>query len=532
MAQIVVSNLTFSYEGSYDNIFENVSFQLDTDWKLGFIGRNGKGKTTFLRLLQGKYDYRGSISTSAVFDYFPYTVAKEQEQLPAAELFEQLRPDFELWRVLCELEQLALEPECLFRPFGTLSYGERTKAMLALLFSGENFFLLVDEPTNHLDAEARLVVQNYLKGKKGFILVSHDRELLDACIDHVLVLNRSSIRVERGNFSSWWENKERQDSFNRTENEKHLREIGKLKEAADRTARWAEKNERTKIGFDPVKEHDRYLDTRAFIGAKTKKLQSRVKNTQRRIGEEIAEKEGLLKDIESPAELKLTPLDFHKEVYVMARNLSLEYVALQKFNFELRRGERVLLKGANGCGKSSFIKAVLDAAGGNVKPQETRDGREKKSREGAAAAETESGIKSVGILSGALEVPLGLQISYVSQDTSFLRGGLSEFAVQRGMDESLFKALLRQLDFERVQFAKRMEDYSEGQKKKVLLAASLLTPAHLYIWDEPLNFIDIFSRIQLESLILKYKPTMLLVEHDSVFGNKVATKVISMDGSV
>ena len=56
MSQITVSNLTFSYEGSYDNIFENVSFQLDTDWKLGFIGRNGKGKTTFLRLLQGKQE--------------------------------------------------------------------------------------------------------------------------------------------------------------------------------------------------------------------------------------------------------------------------------------------------------------------------------------------------------------------------------------------------------------------------------------------------------------------------------------------
>ncbi len=519
MAQITASNLTFCYEGSYDNIFENVSFQIDTDWRLGFIGRNGKGKTTFLRLLQGKYEYQGSISTSAVFDYFPYTVTEEQEQLPAAELFEQLKPDFELWRVLCELEQLVLEPECLFRPFGTLSHGERTKAMLALLFSRENFFLLIDEPTNHLDAEARQVVRDYLKSKKGFILVSHDRELLDACIDHVLVLNRNSIRVEKGNFSSWWENKERMDSFNRAENEKHLREIGKLKEAADRTARWAEKNERTKIGFDPIKEHDRFLDTRAYIGSKTKKLQSRVKNTERRIEDEIAEKEGLLKDIESPVDLKLMPLDFHKEVYVLTRDFGLGYLpgnvgqgdtegrphmVLQNFRFELRRGERILLKGANGCGKSSFIKAVLEAA-------ESGNGRE-----------------AGRVFSGILEVSKGLIISYVNQDTSFLRGSLSHFAEERGLEESLLKALLRQLDFERVQFEKNMEEYSEGQKKKVLLAASLLTPAHLYIWDEPLNFIDIFSRMQLESLILKYQPTMLLVEHDAVFGEKVATKVVNM----
>ena len=72
MSQINVNNLTFYYEGSYDNIFENVSFQLNTDWKLGFIGRNGKGKTTFLNLLMGKYEYKGKISASVMFDYFPF----------------------------------------------------------------------------------------------------------------------------------------------------------------------------------------------------------------------------------------------------------------------------------------------------------------------------------------------------------------------------------------------------------------------------------------------------------------------------
>ena len=74
MSLINVSNLTFSYEGSYDNIFENVSFQIDTDWKLGFIGRNGRGKTTFLNLLLGKYAYSGNISSTVKFEYFPYDV--------------------------------------------------------------------------------------------------------------------------------------------------------------------------------------------------------------------------------------------------------------------------------------------------------------------------------------------------------------------------------------------------------------------------------------------------------------------------
>ncbi len=90
MAQISVSNVTFHYEGSFDNIFEDVTFLIDTDWKLGFIGRNGKGKTTFLNLLLGKYDYQGSIRTNAVFDYFPYPVTAAQYQQSCAEFYEEI----------------------------------------------------------------------------------------------------------------------------------------------------------------------------------------------------------------------------------------------------------------------------------------------------------------------------------------------------------------------------------------------------------------------------------------------------------
>ena len=119
-------------------------------------------------------------------------------------------------------------------------------------------------------------------------------------------------------------------------------------------------------------------------------------------------------------------------------------------------------------------------------------------------------------------------ISYIDQDTSGLRGNLKEFCRENDLDESLFCAILRQLDLERVQFAKNMEEYSEGQKKKVLVAASLLKPAHLYIWDEPLNYIDVFSRMQIEKLILTFQPTMLVVEHDVRFREKIATRVVEM----
>lgn len=508
MSQINVTNLTFSYEGSFDDIFENVSFSIDTDWKLGFVGRNGKGKTTFLRLLTGNYAYQGSISANTTFDYFPYPVTETQRNLPASAFLEELKAGCEEWRVICELAQLGEDAEILYRPFRTLSFGEQTKVLLALLFSGENDFLLIDEPTNHLDQTARECVKEYLSTKKGFILVSHDRDLLDACIDHVLVLNRQTIEVQSGNFSVWWENKQRKDQFALSENEKHVREIRTLRQAARRTAEWADKNERTKIGYDPIKEHDRGNGTRPYIGAKTKKMQSRVTQMKQRIDREIEEKEGLLQDLEKTVDLKLTPLSHHKNRIVNIRDYSLQYAGaahpvFTDVTFEIQNGDRIALHGENGCGKSTLIKVILQKAG---------------------ILSSDMAFSEEGIC----ETASGLVISYISQDTSGLKGGISDFCERKNLDQSLFCAVLRQLDFERAQFVKNMEDYSEGQKKKVLLAASLLTPAHLYIWDEPLNYIDVFSRMQIEKLLLEYRPTLLFVEHDVRFREKVATRVVTL----
>ncbi|MCI9430775.1 MAG: ABC-F family ATP-binding cassette domain-containing protein [Lachnospiraceae bacterium] len=510
MSQITVNDLTFYYEGSDHHIFEKVSFSIDTNWKLGFIGRNGKGKTTFLNLLLGKLEYRGTITASVLFDYFPYLLSPEMMERCAADFVEEIRPDCESWKIMCELQKLDADAEILYRPFRTLSHGERTKVMLAILFSRDNAFLLIDEPTDHLDWESREAVKQYLIKKRGFILVSHDRDLLDACIDHVLVLNRYSIEVQSGNFSSWWENKSRKDAFSKMENDKHKKEIRHLKVASRRARQWADKNEDRKIGIDPIKDHDRGCGARPYIGGKTKKMQSRIKQMENRIEREIEEKEGLLKDIEEPVELKLSPLCHKKEVLISLSDYGLGYEKAEKrlfqhLNFTLHRGDRMFLHGGNGCGKSSLIKAIL------------------------MHMEAMPGGKQIKIEEeGKLETVSGLTVSYIDQDTSFLRGNVSGFCAARDLDESLFCAILRQLGVERIQFMKNMEDFSQGQKKKVLIAASLMTEAHLYIWDEPLNYIDIFSRIQLENLLLKYKPTMLVVEHDVRFREQIATKTVCL----
>ena len=484
MSVINSENLTFSYEGSSDTIFENVSFSIDTDWKLGFTGRNGRGKTTFMKLLMGKYEYSGRITSSVKFEYFPFEVSDENALVMF--LAEEICPNAENWELVRELSLLQVSDDVLYRPFAVLSGGEKTKVMLAMLFLRENCFLLIDEPTNHLDMTGREIVSRYLKRKKGFILISHDRAVLDECTDHILSINRTNIEIEQGNYSSWERNKAARDNFEAVQNEKLKREIKNLEAAARSAAEHSDRIERTKIGFDPVKT-EKSLTRRCSVARKSKKLMNRSKAMEKRIEADIEKKSGLLRNIESTPALKLPVLKFHSTKLLSLRNISVCYdekAVCSKVSFDIKEGDVVALSGRNGCGKTSIIRLIC----GEDIPH-----------------------------TGEVIMNPQLKISRISQDFSGLSGNLSDYASLHGFDESLFKAILRKLDFSREQFEKDIADFSDGQKKKVMIAASLCTPAHLYIWDEPLNYLDVYSRRQLEELIISCKPSMLIAEHDRTF---------------
>lgn len=490
MSLINVSDLTFSYDGSGEPVFENVSFQIDTDWKLGFTGRNGRGKTTFLKLLQGLYEYEGTISSSVEFEYFPYEVV--DESAIAVEIAEGICPEAQNWELLRELSILEFKEEALYRPFKTLSNGEKTKLMLAAMFLKKNSFLLIDEPTNHLDMRGRELVSAYLSRKKGFILVSHDRAFLDGCIDHILAINRADIEIQKGNFSSWLINKERQDSFELSQNEKLKSDIKRLSAAAKQTSRWSDKVEKTKYNA----KNSGLRPDRGFVGHKAAKMMKRSKTIEARQLAAAEEKSKLLKNLDSSEALKISGLSYRSERLLSLKDVSVNYggkTVCENISFDIKNGGRIALQGKNGSGKSSVLKLIMD---GDVP------------------------------YNGDVRRGSGLIISYVPQDASFLAGSLAEYAEQTGIDESLFKAILRKLDFSRSQFEKDMKDFSGGQKKKVLIAGSLCQKAHLYIWDEPLNFIDVISRMQIEELISEYQPTMLFVEHDKAFCENIATETI------
>ena len=488
MSLIQVSNLTFAYEGSYDPIFENVSFQIDTNWRLGFTGRNGRGKTTFLNLLLGKFPYRGSISASVRFSYFPYEIPDKTHL--AIDMVEEIYPDYQYWQLAKEMNLLQLEEDALYRPFGTLSNGEQTKLMLAVLFLKENNLLLIDEPTNHLDIQGRELVSRYLKSKKGFILVSHDRAFLDGCVDHILSINKANIEVCRGNFSTWYENKQRQDSFELSENEKLKREIRRLEGTAREKASWSDRAEATKIG--------NHVFDRGYVGHKAEKMMARSKAIEKRQNAAIEEKSKLLKNIERSDTLKIFQTPLHTKRLASLVDVSVCYgetPVCRGVTFDIQQGDRIVLQGANGSGKSSIIKLIC----GEQIPH-----------------------------TGELRIGTGLTISYVPQDASHLRGRLSDFARESGVDESLFLAMLAKLDVSKEQMEKDMSALSAGQKKKVLLARSICQSKNLHIWDEPMNYIDVISRMQIEELLLTFQPTILFVEHDKTFCDRIATKVVPL----
>ena len=273
-----------------------------------------------------------------------------------------------------------------------------------------------------------------------------------------------------------------------------MKEIARLSEAAKQTGTWSFQAEQTKYGT----KNSGLRPDRGYIGHKAAKMMQRSKAIQSRRLEAIEEKAKLLKNINQTEHLKLSQPAYHSHRLASLRNVSICYgnnIICKDITFIIEQGDRIALSGNNGCGKSSILKLIC---GYNVP------------------------------YSGEFYKGSNMTISYVSQNTDALCGTLSDYAAANKIEESLFKAILRKLDFTREQFEKELQYFSDGQKKKVLIAKSLCQPSHLLVWDEPLNYIDVISRMQLEELLLEYQPTMLFAEHDQIFREHIATKTIEL----
>ncbi|MFC1742444.1 ribosomal protection-like ABC-F family protein [Candidatus Riflebacteria bacterium] len=523
MSSIILKNVCFHYFSPYVSVFENLTLNIDLTWRTALVGRNGMGKTTLLQLLHGKIQpVKGLINVPVTTNYFPYK-AKTMEQLTMQVVKDAVAP-FSTWELKMqelslrsdeqgmdsyanllqlyeehggyeieasiekEFVEMGLDTGLLLRNFSGLSEGEKTRALIIPLFLQKSGFPLIDEPTNHLDMQGRLLLGNYLAKKRGFILVSHDRTFLDSSVNHVLSLNKSDTRIHRANFSQWKYQMEMEEDFEKRRKENLKREIKHLKRAASQRRVWSDKKEKEKIG----------AGDKGRIGHLAAKQMKRALCLERRLKKNIVEKKGLLKNEEKKRVLKLESCSKSPELLLSLSNALLcmgERILQQKINLKLYRGERIAITGANGTGKTTLFRAIC-----------------------AEHPLTE----------GHLYFPARLKILRVQQEPTWNQGFLQDYLLQSGIDEKKFRTIMGSLGVAGEIFTRPLESFSEGQRKKVELCKSFLQPGHLLLWDEPLNYIDLFSREQIENAVLKFCPSLLFIEHDRAFVEKVATHILEL----
>jgi lincosamide and streptogramin A transport system ATP-binding/permease protein len=498
VGQIKLTNLSFRYANQSQNLFNHLNANLDTSWKLGLVGRNGRGKTTLLNLLRGKLQGTGQIISANNLAYFPAKIA-DPTNLTYSELLEVA--ETELWKIQRELNLMQVDDQLLWRPFASLSGGEQTKVLLALAFADETSFPLLDEPTNHLDQPSRQQIANYLRKKRtGYVVVSHDREFLNRTTDHILAIEQTEIHVYQGNFASYELTKQRRDQENQSKNSKLQREISKLNESRQRIKGYSDKAEKEKYAGAHQNEQVLHIN-RGFYSHKAAKIMKRSKNAERRMNEQIEAKEGLLTNIEhAPAlTINFTP-DYHQELLRLDHfglTIADEQDLFKQVNLTVKNHGVVALTGPNGTGKTTLLRYLL-------------------------------GQRDELKASGQLTQVDKLQLSYLPQQFDDYTGTLQEFAATYHLSYSELLNNLKKMGFPRASFTTPIEEMSLGQQKRVALAKSLVEPANLYFWDEPANYLDVFNQDQLINLLKEAQPAMILVEHDPHFVEEVASTVAQL----
>ncbi|KIR08742.1 multidrug ABC transporter ATP-binding protein [Levilactobacillus brevis] len=493
MTKITIQHLTFGFAGTAP-LFDHVDLNLDTTWKLGLVGRNGRGKTTLLQLLLHHYPYQGTIINPLISQYFPAAVTDPRQT--TIDLLQRLTAT-ETWQLERELRQLSLNPAQWQRPFNTLSGGEQTKALLASLFAADNTYPLIDEPTNHLDRASRQAVATYLRQQRhGFIVVSHDRHFLNQITDHTLAIEQKQVVLYQGNFATYEAQKSRQDAFEEEQDARLKKEAARLKSVATDRAAWAQASENDKHGNPHVKNSGKQANKNN--SKLVAKMMRRAKSAERRRDRQLAATEGLRQNIEHIAPLTLTPLATHYPVLLHVQDLTLQYPGGQPLfhplSFELKPGERLALLGPNGSGKSSLLAYLTG--------------------------------HFAGTHTGSVDHPQ-LKVSTLKQQTT-LTGTLADLATDQQLNLNALLNTLKKLGLPRDVFHTPIEQLSMGQQRKVALAQSLITPAQLFIWDEPLNYLDVFNQDQLLTLIQQTHPTLLVIEHDQHFIDQIATKQVTL----
>ncbi len=518
MPQIKISDMSYYYEDFFHPVFEHVDLNLDSDWKLGLIGRNGRGKSTLLHLIEGTiHPSEGSVDHALDISYFPYsiqtkytktmdiikeiiaglkTIEDQMEHLlnskderDQEKYIENLSRYYELDGfqmesiIRKEWNKMGLDEALLEHEFDTLSGGEKTSILILALFIKKDGFVLLDEPTNHLDTEKKKNLCEYLKRKQGFILVSHDMKFLNEVVDHILAINKATISLEQGNYDSWRRNMilvEQHELRVRTRLE---REVHQLECSSKQRREWSNVGNTQKYEFA---SNARANGNQAYM--------RQVKRAEQKIQEDLEEKRNLLKNVEEEIRLGILQENMEScllEISALTFGYPYEKKLLRDFNLKVYSGERIWVRGMNGAGKSTLFRLILQE-----------------------------------ILCDNMTYADDIIIEHTTQEPRWQSGNIRELLEESKIKIGKFYELCSVFNLPEDFDHRPVETLSSGELKKLDIARALSVNHHLLLMDEPLNYMDLNFRDQLASAVLESDATILFIEHDEAFGACIATRAV------
>ncbi|MFN6433530.1 putative ABC transporter ATP-binding protein YbiT [Eubacterium callanderi] len=510
---INIENLSFSY--GINEIFNQLSLSIQEKEMIGLVGRNGSGKSTFLKLLSGQLtpdsgiiskksnltigylaqeaDFPADTTLDALFLSVFEPLIKLEERLrelehqigetDGAEQEKVMKTYGELQDRFAEqkgyeypsrirgiAKGLGFTDEDMAKPFGVLSGGEKTRAALGRNLLQEPELLLLDEPTNYLDIDSLQWLEQFLKAYDGaFVIISHDRYFLDKVCGRILEVSRHSLDSYSGNYTTYVEKKE--------------------KLLMDLDHQYAQQMREIKRQQEMIARFRRYNSVHS-----SKRAASREKALAKM---EVVEKV----QTESDAHFNFKPRIQSGKDVLTVRDVSKSFDGQSLFeniSFDIHRGDKVGIIGANGIGKTTLFRIIQDKV--------SRD-------------------------SGVIEYGHKVHVGYYDQENNDLKQFYDKNLLEALWDidmhftEGELRCILAAFLFTGDDVFKAVSSLSGGEKARLLLARLMLSQSNFLLMDEPTNHIDMRTKEILENALIAYQGTLLFISHDRYFLNRVATKI-------
>ena len=511
MIEISLNKINKSY--GFNNVLNNLSFDVKTNERVALIGSNGCGKTTTLKIIMGIESYDSgniSIRKESKIGYLTQMPPKEDDNVSAKsvylrgvqelidlenkisdfvenmssnekdiKLLDKLQEEFRIsggYSLKEKIEKIRngfkITNELLDREYNKLSGGEKTLINLASIILSNPDILLLDEPTNHLDIDTLEWFEEYLSSYNGtVVIISHDRYFLDRTVNKIIEIENGNANIYHGNYSYYLKESEKRLMIEFQNYKNQQKEIKALKEAIERYKVWGAKSDNPMF-FRRAKAIETRLEKMEVIEKPKTKSELRINlNVEDRTSNRVM--------VISNLDLKIG----NKEL-------------LRNSHMEVYYKERVCLMGKNGAGKTTFIKNILNNTHDNIK------------------------------------LGTNIKIGYIPQEIRFDNEDLTIYEHMRKIfvgSESELRSKLNQFYFTTDNIDKKVKNLSGGEKVRLKLLELILKNANFLILDEPTNHIDIDTREILEESLLAYDGTILFISHDRYFINKIATKIVMIE---